>query len=262
MAMRKKFLITFLIFVFLSVSAFASGKFMDVTTDHWAYQPIQAATSTGVMDGYPDGTFKPESPVTRAELAQVIYKLERRAADASDTQIINSITSVLPSVVFIQAGETVGSGVIVDKNHILTVFHVVQGAKNITITTMTGQKYPAQLDKTGVPDLALLKFDPKEQVTPVKLADMLVAGQTGIAIGHPFGLEYSISKGIVSAVDRKLGANRFIQMDTAVNMGNSGGPLIDTKGRLIGIVKGKIEIAEGIGISIRLDDIKAFLLND
>ena len=138
---------------------------------------------------------------------------------------------------------SVGSGFFVDKSgHILTNFHVVEDAAKITVKTDSGEELTARV--VGVDeetDLAVLKVDTDREMPYVKLADSDLArvGDWVLAIGSPFGLNRSVTAGIISQTNRETPSTsvfqRFIQTDAAINRGNSGGPLVNMNGDVIGI---------------------------
>jgi serine protease Do len=136
---------------------------------------------------------------------------------------------------------SLGSGVIVSKEgHILTNHHVVDGMDEITVVLSDGASHPAKIIGTDKDtDVAVLKVDAKGLVPlPIGDSDKVRVGQLVFAVGNPFGLEETITQGIVSAVGRRTmsdSANEYIQTDTAINPGNSGGPLINLRGEIIGI---------------------------
>jgi S1-C subfamily serine protease len=139
-----------------------------------------------------------------------------------------------------------GSGFVWDtKGHVVTNFHVVGNAERLTVTFNDQRRFPARV--VGVEprkDIAVLKIDGVKDLHPVPLPDeryKLEVGQKVIAIGNPFGLDHTVTTGIVSALGREVeGAGgvtirEIIQTDAAINPGNSGGPLLDSSGRLIGM---------------------------
>jgi S1-C subfamily serine protease len=139
-----------------------------------------------------------------------------------------------------------GSGSVLDQQgHILTNYHVVEGAQEIQATLFDSKDYPAKLvAKDASTDVAILKIDaPPDSLFPVRFGDStrLKVGQRVFAIGNPFGFERTLTTGIVSSLNRTLPSrtNRsiksVIQIDAAINPGNSGGPLLDSHGRLIGM---------------------------
>ncbi|MBW3697150.1 DegQ family serine endoprotease [Vibrio sp. T187] len=137
-----------------------------------------------------------------------------------------------------------GSGVIIDadKGHIVTNYHVINGADKIKVKLHDGREYDAELiGGDEMSDVALLKLEKAKNLTQIKLADSdkLRVGDFSVAIGNPFGLGQTVTSGIVSALGRS-GLNlenfeNFIQTDAAINSGNSGGALVNLNGELIGI---------------------------
>jgi S1-C subfamily serine protease len=157
-------------------------------------------------------------------------------------------------------GETqraLGSGFVIDKEgHVVTNYHVVQGASSIEVSFSNQETVSAKIVGTDPStDLALLKVDvDAKALTPLTLADSdkVQVGDPVAAIGNPFGLERTVTAGIVSALQREVSApndftiDHVIQTDAPINSGNSGGPLIDAQGRVIG-VNSQIETANGGG---------------
>lgn len=158
-----------------------------------------------------------------------------------------------------------GSGSVIDRQgHILTNYHVVEGAKAISVTLYDGMAYEAQLIGADPPsDVAVLKIDaPSEKFFPVTFGDSteLKVGQRVFAIGNPFGLERTLTTGIISSLNRSLPNPRskrmlkqMIQIDAAINPGNSGGPLLDTHGLVIGMntaIASRTGESAGVGFAI------------
>jgi 2-alkenal reductase len=142
--------------------------------------------------------------------------------------------------------ESQGSGFVWDKQgHIVTNDHVVEGANAIQVIFSDGVELPAEIVGADPDsDLAVIKVDPTLiSLVPVELGviDDVVVGQRAIAIGNPFGLEGTMTSGIVSAIGRSIPAltgfsiPRAIQTDAAINPGNSGGPLLNDRGQVIGV---------------------------
>jgi serine protease Do len=136
---------------------------------------------------------------------------------------------------------SLGSGVIVSKEgHIVTNNHVLNGTDDVTVQLSDGRQAKAKIVGTdGQIDLAVLKID-LENLTPLPIgdSDKVRVGQIVMAIGNPFGLDESVSQGIISAKDRRAMNDsqvEFFQTDTAINPGNSGGPLVNIRGEVIGI---------------------------
>ena len=151
-----------------------------------------------------------------------------------------------------------GSGTVLDRQgHILTNFHVIDGAKQIHVTLFDGGDYEARLIGVDPPtDIAVLKINaPADSLYPVVFGSSsnLLVGQRVFAIGNPFGLERTLTTGIISSLNRSLPARRtgrmiksIIQIDADINPGDSGGPLLDSHGRVIGM---NTAIASGTGTS-------------
>lgn len=162
--------------------------------------------------------------------------------------VVNITTRRLAYNYFMQPipQEGAGSGFIYDKEgHIITNNHVVEKAKDIEVTLADGTSLPAQVvGRDPLTDLAVLKVDlPPSQLVPLKLGDSsaLQVGQMAIAIGNPFGLEGTVTTGVISSLNRTLRTGEektilnVIQTDAAINPGNSGGPLLDSSGQVIGV---------------------------
>jgi S1-C subfamily serine protease len=164
----------------------------------------------------------------------------------------------------------IGSGVIVNvRGDILTALHVVASAASIQVTFADGTKSAAEIvSQKDDSDIAVLRAkNPPQQIVPAVLGNPSAAqpGAEAFAVGSPFGLGGSISAGVISAVDRSFQPrgtttvlHGLIQIDAAVNPGNSGGPLLDRYGRVIGIVTALInptkdEVFIGIGLAVPID---------
>ncbi len=141
--------------------------------------------------------------------------------------------------------EGAGSGFVIDpRGYVLTNYHVVQGADTIEVVLGDRTRYPAKyLGADQHNDVALLKIEPKTALTSLQLADSdgLQVGQEVLAIGNPFGFSSTLTTGVISALGRTVqtGDNTYIdeaiQTDAAINRGNSGGPLLNSRGEVIGI---------------------------
>jgi serine protease Do len=151
-----------------------------------------------------------------------------------------------------------GSGVIIDRRgYVLTNFHVIRGADGVTVRLSSKQEYRGRI--VGVDpktDLAVIRFDPDAELTiaPLGNSDALRVGEWAIAIGNPFGLDQTVTVGVVSATGRAdVGIARFenfIQTDASINPGNSGGPLVNLQGEVIGINTAIVATGQGIGFAI------------
>ena len=158
---------------------------------------------------------------------------------------------------------SLGSGVIIDEEgYVLTNFHVVNRASRVWVRLFDGREYECEkISGTSLTDVALLKIKTRkdEKFTAVKFAedDDLLLGETVLALGNPFGLGGSVSRGILSSKSRRpvteneaLDVMDWLQTDAAINPGNSGGPLINLRGELIGISVAIYREGQGIGFAI------------
>ena len=157
-----------------------------------------------------------------------------------------------------------GSGVIIDKRGlVLTNFHVVKGADEILIRLSDKREYRGQILGTDPKtDLALVKFQPDHELTVASMgnSDALRVGEWAIAIGNPFGLDQTVTVGVISATGRSdVGIatyENFIQTDASINPGNSGGPLVNLKGEVIGVNTAIVAAGQGIGFAIPINMVK------
>lgn len=166
-----------------------------------------------------------------------------------------------------------GSGIIVDKRgYIVTNYHVIEGARSLDVTLFDGSKWRAEVVGTDPgDDLAVLRIKaPQARLKPVVFGDSsaLRAGQKALAIGNPFGLEKTLTVGIVSSLGRTMRAvngrliRGIIQTDAAINPGNSGGPLLNSDGRMIGVntaIFSPVGGSIGIGFAIPVNTVKKVL---
>ena len=177
---------------------------------------------------------------------------------------INTRSSAADDFGFLEPREGSGSGSVLDKKgHILTNYHVVDGARRIDVLLFDGSSHEAKLVGTDAnDDLAVIQIDAEpEQLYPIAWGDSsrMVVGLRVYALGNPFGLDRTLTTGIVSSLNRSMRSenNRLIrgviQTDAAINPGNSGGPLLNSRGALIGIntaIIGRAGQSAGIGLAI------------
>jgi S1-C subfamily serine protease len=220
----------------------------------------------------PDNTSDGDAGLT----ARDIYKRDAPGVVFIRSQVVQRTQSPfdfgLPQE---QQGEATGSGFVIDKDGtILTNAHVVNGARKVTVTFADKQSRTASvLGKDESTDLALLKVDPAGlKLVPLALGSSknVQVGDPAVAIGNPFGLERTLTTGVISAVHRTIQApnnfqiNDAIQTDAPINPGNSGGPLIDATGRVIG-VNSQIETGGtgsgnvGIGFAVPIDTARRYI---
>lgn len=164
---------------------------------------------------------------------------------------------------------SLGSGVIIRPDgYILTNEHVIAKAVRISVTLIDNREFEAQLiGADASTDLAVIKIDSKKPLPFVSMghSNDLMIGEPVVAIGNPFGLSHTVTRGIISALHRSLNENGkakyhdFIQLDASINPGNSGGPLLNIEGSLIGINTAIIQGAAGIGFAIPIDNARRII---
>ena len=228
-------------------------------------------------------TYRAIAPEVRQEVPQT-GKGQRLEINTQDTASVGQAVAAksMDSVVGIttesvqntffgpMAVQGSGSGFIVDaKGYIVTNAHVVANRSKETVTTLFNdgsQKQGKVLWEDANLDLAVIKVDPDKALTPVDLgnSDKIQIGEPAVAIGNPLGLDLqrSVTMGIISGLNRTVGSDQgsyidgLIQTDASINAGNSGGPLFNSKGEVIGINTAKISSAEGLGFSIPINTLK------
>jgi 2-alkenal reductase len=205
----------------------------------------------------------PRGPLLAAE--QSVVKLFEGAAPA----VAYITTERIEATRFFTVGvaKNAGSGFVWDsRGHIVTNFHVVEGARNVTVQLDADKSYPARV--VGVApdyDLAVVKLAEVPaglRPLPLGTSSDLRIGQSVYAIGNPFGMTRTLTSGLVSALDRHLPTTEVreiagaIQTDAAINPGNSGGPLLDSAGRLVGVttaIRSPSGGSTGVGLAIPVD---------
>lgn len=200
--------------------------------------------------------------------AEGVARNDTALMDAYSNAVVDVVEAVSPAVVHVQVqsnrggrtGQGSGSGVVVSPDGlVLTNNHVIDGAKSINLVQSDGQQFGARLiGRDPDTDIAVLRAETTERLKFARLADSkkLRAGQIAIAIGNPLGFQSTVTAGIISAVGRSLRAENgrliddVIQTDAALNPGNSGGPLVNSAGHVIGINTATIMGAQGLCFAV------------
>ena len=222
-----------------------------------------------------EATQTPEATETSPEITETSPEITETSPEATETppeitpiySLAEVVVMLEPTVVRIDTAEGSGSGIIISRTgYVLTNNHVVEDAHLITITLVSGEKYDGiVVARDEHRDLAIVgiiadRSDFSEGV--LGSSEAIVVGEEVVAIGYSLGLEgqVTVSKGIVSAI-RNIDSSSYIQTDAAIKPGNSGGPLVNLKGEIIGINTAKyvgVEV-EGIGLAIPIDEAKIFI---
>lgn len=219
-----------------------------------------AATNT-VYDGHPTQLASTGSALTATEIAKKVGP-----AVVAITSTLQGSTDFFGNQ---GSQQGVGTGMIINQEgYILTNYHVVEGAQQIKVTLSNGKQVNAKVVNYDANyDVAVVKITDTVQVPAVVElgdSDNLQVGESVVAIGNPLGTDFfgSVTSGIVSALNRKISGDTnnlsYIQTDAAINAGNSGGPLINSRGQVIGINTAKIKESgvEGLGFSIPINAVK------
>ncbi len=228
----------------------------------------------------PPAAVSPKEPLAAASASSAVSLYDEEAIVALYDQSIPAVVEIKtivngnePAFGLFGAPELrgQGSGFIVDKEgHILTNYHVIDGASEVNVTLHNGETLSAQVVGTDREnDLALLKVDPGKisSISPLLWgdSDKVNPGQMAIALGSPFGLEGSITVGVISGLGRTLSnaqersITNMLQTDAAINPGNSGGPLLNSKGEVIGINTAIEASSSGIGLAIPINNARSLL---
>ncbi len=213
-----------------------------------------------------------------------IYEKDAHALDAYSHAVTTAAERVGPAVVRIdiehgerhyrrpgrsappsEPGGGLGSGFIfASDGQILTNAHVVERARRIQVTLADGRKFDAGLvGSDSDVDVAVLRIGADHLPVAELGRAPLRVGQLVIAVGNPYGLNWTVTAGVVSALGRTLDVpdmrkmTNLIQTDTSINPGNSGGPLVDSAGRVVGITTAMMAMAHGLGFSVPLDTVKS-----
>ncbi|MCX8278206.1 MAG: trypsin-like peptidase domain-containing protein [Dehalococcoidia bacterium] len=235
---------------------------------------VEAIQSTSDDDG-DDRTIGDAIVEAPAPAPEVIELTPVEIVAAQENHLADLYEYTVQSIVFIIAGtvQGVGSGsgfVWDDEGHVVTNYHVVQGATELVVKFFNGREYRAEVVAfDAASDLAVIKLiDVKHELVPIAIGTSsdLRPGQTAIALGNPFGEEFTVTTGIVSAVTRTLDSGfssysipSVIQTDASINPGNSGGPLVDMYGAVIGVntqIKSETRQSSGVGFAVPVDLVK------
>lgn len=236
--------------------------------------------------------FSPAAPSRNSQLndpdAEPRSVAQRGDLPAEEQATIETFRKASPSVVYITSSELrrdffslnvfeiprgTGSGFIYDRaGHVVTNYHVILRGTRLIVTLSDQSEWEAQVVGTSPDkDIAVLKIDaPAERLEPLAIGSSgdLLVGQKVLAIGNPFGLDHTLTTGVVSALGREIESvtgrtiRDVIQTDAAINPGNSGGPLLDSAGRLIGIntqIASPSGASAGIGFAVPVDTVNAIV---
>ncbi len=188
------------------------------------------------------------------------FNQEIKLLKSTQNDFSGIIDEAVQGTVGVATDKSIGTGFIIDKNGlVVTNYHVISEATRVSVFTSDKKSLPATvLGFSAEKDVALLKIDGEYKALSLADSDELQVGKKVIAIGNPLGLSFSVTEGIISGLNREgpNGLKEYIQTDVSLNPGNSGGPLLDTTGKVVGINNFKIGNSEGLGFALESNSIK------
>ena len=204
------------------------------------------------------GTIESEVSQQKSSFSQEIKLLKSTQGDFSEV-----VAQSVKSVVTVRTDSALGTGFFVHSGgYIVTNYHVIDGAKTLSVVTHDRSGIQAELvGSDPFHDVAILKISQDYPVLEFADSDALQVGNKVIAIGNPLGLSFTVTEGIISAVDRvgPTSLAEYIQTDVSLNPGNSGGPLIDGSGKVVGMNNFKASDAENIGFALEANVLKGVI---
>ncbi len=250
--------------------------------DFWKLVLASSLVSTGLvtfllrwpMPPPARATFEPPAATAADVPLSEDEKINVRIYEQYSKGVVNIVSTTVEYTWFLQpmARQGVGSGFLADsQGHIVTNYHVIEGAEGLDVTLFDNSKHEAEVVGVDqINDLAVLKIDcPGDLCEPLSLgdSDSLQVGQKVMAIGNPFGLQLTLTTGIVSSLGRRIETrdaiiDEVIQTDAAINPGNSGGPLLNTVGQVVGVntlIYSRSGDSAGIGFAVPVKTVKRIL---
>ena len=257
------------------VSVLGGAFLAALLTQPVSFLAASHAQATPVANSRPPIASSPVPPTATVYTPEELTNI--RVYELASKSVVNITTSTVQYDRFHHLpipGQGSGSGSILDNlGHILTNAHVINGAREVEVTLADGSIHEASLVGADTEyDIAVLRIDaPPENLTPIRLgrSDNLKVGQRTYLVGNPFGLNGTLTTGIISSLDRSLPSQvadremtAIIQTDAPMNPGNSGGPMLDSSARMIGMnvaIATRSGQSAGVGFSIPVDRIRRFL---
>lgn len=237
----------------------------------YAVTAVKFASFSGVMKGVEDGRFDPLGLYTRQQAYITMDRLlsvlegESGEKELTATQIFSQCS---PAVCYVEVydslGQTIGTGsafAVAEDGKLITNYHVIQDVYAAQVKFPDGKTYPVEsvLAYDVQRDVAVLRIDAQGlTVLPLGDSDALVSGQTVYTIGSPQGLDNTIANGIVSAINRVVDGQNYIQTTAPISPGSSGGALVDGFGRCVGVTSGTLS-GQNLNFAVPINDVKAYL---
>lgn len=216
-----------------------------------------------------DKDIKEKAPTSPQDKKGVLYT----AKSLEEKSTVESVSSFAPAVVVIRSPAGLGSGFLINQQgYLVTNFHVIMGQKHISVTRF--KKTGAELKRIIHKDVRIVALDPFHDLAVLQVKGKLSepfrpivfspeektrVGEKVFVIGSPLGLERSVTEGVVSHTARNFGGRLYLQVDASVNPGNSGGPLFNSKGEVIGVINMGIPSMQGLNFAIPIRHVKYIL---
>lgn len=207
-----------------------------------------------------------------------IVKSKSKLYTEADLKVVSTVEAIekyASSVLVIRTPRGLGSGFFINKEgYIITNFHVIKEQRHVSVTQFVGEKH--NMRRVVYRDVRIVALDPFHDLAVLKIEKNLVKdfrpvvfattrnyklGETVFVIGNPLGLERTVTEGVISHLSRNFAGNLYLQIDAPVNPGNSGGPLFNSKGEVIGVINMGVMSMEGLNFAIPIRNVK-FLLDN
>jgi serine protease Do len=232
-----------------------------------------------ILEIHNDSTKTKTIPSSVQEKEGILYI----AKSLEEKSTVDGVSSFVPAVVVVRSPAGLGSGFLINRlGYLVTNFHVIMGQKHISITRF--KKSGAELKRIVYNDVRIVALDPFHDLAILQVKSninkpfrptilspegSLKVGEKVFVIGNPLGLERSVTEGVISHTARNFGGRLYIQVDASVNPGNSGGPLFNSRGQVIGVINMGVRAMQGLNFAIPirhvkyiLDNIEAFAYNE
>jgi S1-C subfamily serine protease len=193
------------------------------------------------------------------EEAKSALEKDIASIEVSGTDFSKIISSAMKSTVSVLTDRSQGSGAFITENQIVTNYHVINGASIIKVLTYDDEQLGAVIIGVNKKvDIAVLQLVDNLTYRSLELgnSDQVKVGEAVVALGNPFGFDFTATQGIISAKRTAESGLEYLQMDVPINPGNSGGPVIDSQGEIIGLANFIIQGSEGLGFAIPSNDVR------
>lgn len=224
---------------------------------------------TEILEIRKEEEFKKKKPARRQDSGVALYT----AKSLGESSTVAGVSFYAPAVVVVRSPTGIGSGFLINKSgYLVTNFHMIMGQKHISVTRF--KKAGVELKRMVHKNVRIVALDPFHDLAILRLKDKLdepfrpivfspeenfMVGEKIFVIGNPLGLERSVSEGVISHTARNFGGRLYLQVDASVNPGNSGGPLFNSRGQVIGVINMGVPTMQGLNFAIPIRHVKYML---